>query len=73
MACFKISPKVITNYHIMHKFMWNGKEGQDKFLLMAWDMIYWPKGQGGAGLRDWKLLNMVMGTKLVWQIFSQAN
>lgn len=52
--------------------MSNGKQDQDKIPLMAWDRVCKPKGGGGVGLRDWKLINEAMGVKLVWQMYSKS-
>lgn len=72
MACFKLPGMIIKNIQQkMRKFIWNGKQDQDKIPLMAWDRVCKLKGGGGAGLCDWKLINEVMGAKLVWQMYSK--
>ncbi|XP_057862593.2 uncharacterized protein LOC131070920 [Cryptomeria japonica] len=38
----------------------------DKVPLMAWDRVCIPKGGGGVGLRDWRLINEAMGANLRW-------
>ncbi|XP_057815844.1 uncharacterized protein LOC131029396 [Cryptomeria japonica] len=72
MACFKLPSLVIKNMQQkMREFLWNGNQEQDKILLIAWDRVCKPKGGGGAGLCDWKLINEAMGAKLVWQMYSK--
>lgn len=72
MACFKLPGMIIKNIQQkMRKFLWNGKQDQDKIPLMAWDRVCKPKGGEGAGLRGWKLINEAMGAKLVWQMYSK--
>lgn len=72
MACFKLPGTVIKNMQKkMRKFLWNGNQEQDKIPLMAWDKVCKPKGGGGVGLHDWKLINEAMGAKLVWQMYSK--
>ncbi|XP_059064784.1 uncharacterized protein LOC131856859 [Cryptomeria japonica] len=73
MACFKLPGTIIKNIQQkMRKFLWNNKQDQDKIPLMAWDRVCKPKGGGGAGLRDWKLINEAMGAKLVWHMYSES-
>ncbi|XP_059071301.1 uncharacterized protein LOC131865388 [Cryptomeria japonica] len=72
MACFKLPASIIKNMQQkMRKFLWNGNQDQDKVPLMAWDRVCKPKGGGGVGLRDWKIINEAMGAKLVWQMYSK--
>ncbi|XP_059076416.1 uncharacterized protein LOC131875764 [Cryptomeria japonica] len=72
MACFKLPGIIIKNIQQkMKKFLWNGKQNQDKIPLMAWDRVYKPKGGGGVGLRDWKLINEAIVAKLLWQMYSK--
>lgn len=57
----------------MSKFLWNGKEANDKIPLVVWDKVCKAKQVGGVGLRNWKLLNEAMGAKVIWKIYSQPN
>ncbi|XP_059073459.1 uncharacterized protein LOC131874211 [Cryptomeria japonica] len=73
MACFKLPASIIKNMQQkMRKFLWNGSQDQDKVPLMARDRVCKPKGGGGAGLRDWKIINEAMGAKLVWQKYRKS-
>lgn len=72
MACFKLPGSIIKSMQQkMRKFLWNGNQEQDKVPLMAWDRVCKPKGGGGVGLCDWRLINEAMGVKLVWQMYSK--
>ncbi|XP_057836467.1 uncharacterized protein LOC131046699 [Cryptomeria japonica] len=72
MAWFKLPGSIIKNMQQkMRKFLWNGNQDHDKISLMAWDRVCKPKGGGGAGLRDWRIINEAMGAKLVWQMYSK--
>ncbi|XP_059066517.1 uncharacterized protein LOC131053069 [Cryptomeria japonica] len=53
MAFFKLPGMIIKNIQPkMRKFMWNGKQDQDKIPLMAWDRVCKLKGGGAVGFRD---------------------
>lgn len=38
--------------------------------LVAWDKLCMPKNAGGAGLRNLMIMNLSMGEKLVWKLYT---
>lgn len=66
--CLKIPRKVIkTIGQRMRKFFCNGASEDDKLPLLAWNInkICSAKEKGGAGIRDWQMMNEALGAKLV--------
>ncbi|XP_059072399.1 uncharacterized protein LOC131873582 [Cryptomeria japonica] len=72
MMCFKVLEKIVRSINQFMRF-WNGKSEQDKIPLVAWDKVCQPKLAGGAGLRNWSLLNEAMGAKLIWQMYEKPD
>ncbi|XP_059067698.1 uncharacterized protein LOC131858469 [Cryptomeria japonica] len=46
------------------------KDDKGKFPLIAWKKICQPKKAGSAGIRQILVMNLAMGAKLVWEIYS---
>ena len=53
----------------MRNLFWNGSNEGDKIPLLAWKKICRPKEKGGAGIRNWQLMNKVLGAKLIWAMY----
>ncbi|XP_059067666.1 uncharacterized protein LOC131858444 [Cryptomeria japonica] len=72
--CLKLLKRVINVIQQrMKKSIWNGANDHDKIPLLAWDKIYQAKIKGGVGLRDWHKMNIALGAKLVWSIYTNPN
>lgn len=57
----------------MCSFFWNGSEEHNKITLVAWDKICCPKSAGGVSLRQWMLMNLALGAKLVWNLYYKSD
>lgn len=57
----------------MRKFFWCGNQDEFKWPLISWEKIFKSKVLGGAGLKDWRRMNLAMGAKLVWNIYEEPN
>ena len=66
MMCMGIPKKVIWIVEQKkRKLFWNGSNDEDKIPLLAWEKICKPKEDGGAGIRNWEVMNKALGAKLV--------
>ena len=51
--------------------MWQGRKGNHKkFYLVKWDTIKQPLAEGGLQIRDYGLMNMATGGKILWNLYS---
>ena len=70
MMCLNIPNKVNWGMEEkMRKLFWNSSLESDRIALLSWDKICQPKRWGDARLRDWNLMNLALGAKLVWKIY----
>lgn len=58
---------------IMKRFFWNGMNDQNRIPLLTWDNKCKPKKVGRAGLRNFLIMNLEMGEKLVWRLYTNSN
>ena len=49
----------------MRTFFLNGLGEKDKLILLVWGKNCKLKKYGGARLRDWSLMNVALGAKMV--------
>jgi len=71
-----LTPKGILQAmgQLMHKFLWQGgNSNHKKFHLVNWETITQLKSRGGLGIRDPKITNSIMGSKLLWRLISGDN
>jgi hypothetical protein len=57
----------------MNRFFWEGQGTKKKYHLVKWQYICQPKGQGGLGVTDTKLMNIALMTKWIQRCFSGQN
>jgi hypothetical protein len=51
------------------KFLWQGgKSNSKKNHLVNWHIVTAPKDHGGLGVKDPKLVNIALGSKLLWRL-----
>jgi hypothetical protein len=55
----------------MNRFLWSGKDTNAK-AKVAWDKVYFPKSEGGLGLRKLYVWNCAAMLNHIWNLFSQA-
>ena len=68
-----LSPKAIMDHisKLSRDFLWRGGKGnQNRLHLVNWDIVKRPVLEGGLQIRDPSLTNLVMGEKMMWQLFS---
>jgi hypothetical protein len=53
-----------------NRFFWEGQGTKKKYHLVKWQEICQPKGQGGLGVTDTKLMNIALMAKWIWRCFS---
>ena len=74
-ASFLLAPKMITERvsKLIHDFLWQGGKGsQRKFHLVKWDIVKIPLTEGGLQVRDPGLINLEMGGKFFWKLYSDS-
>ena len=55
---------------LMRYFLWSGgKENQNRLHLVNWDIVKRRVLEGGLQIRGSGLTNLVMGVKILWQLF----
>jgi hypothetical protein len=56
------------------KFLWQGgKSNTKRFHLENWNLVRSPKDHGGLGVRDIELVNIALGSKLLWRMVTGKN
>jgi hypothetical protein len=54
---------------LIHTFLWKeGKSNAKKFHLVNWSIVSSPKINGGMGIRYLEVVNINMGSKLLWRL-----
>jgi hypothetical protein len=53
---------------IIRKFWWGEEDGKRKVHWIAWDKLLAPKGRGGMGFGDMRLLNNVLLARQAWRL-----
>ena len=63
------APKAVLKQilSLQRNFLWGGKDGHQKWALVAWDTINTPKKAGALGLRDPEAITKVMGANIWWR------
>jgi hypothetical protein len=56
-----------------NRFFWEGQTTTKKFHMVNWKTICQPKSQGGLGVLNTKLMNIVLMAKWIWRIYSDEN
>jgi hypothetical protein len=56
-----------------NRFFWEGQGTKKKYHLVKWQDICQPKGQGGLGVTDTKMMNIALMEKLIWRCFWGQN
>jgi hypothetical protein len=56
-----------------NRFFWEGQGTKKKYHLVKWQDICQPKGQGGLGVTNTKLMNIALMAKWIWRCFSGEN
>ena len=68
-----LAPKAIMDQisKLIRDFLWRGGKGkQNRMHSVKWDIVKRPVLEGGLQIRDPGLANLAMGSKLLWQHFS---
>ena len=68
-----LAPKLIVDQisKLIRDFLWQGgKWNQNCLHLVNWDTIKKPILEGGLHIIDPRMVNLAMGGKLLWQLFS---
>ena len=56
---------------LIRDFLWRGGKGNhNRMHLVKWDVVKRPILEGGLQTRDPELVNLAMGGKLLWKLFS---
>jgi hypothetical protein len=56
---------------LIRKFLWQGgNSNTKKFHLVNWNIVSSPKVNGGLGIIDIEVVNLVMGAKIVWRLIT---
>jgi hypothetical protein len=51
----------------IQKFIWQGGKANSKqFHLVNWQLVKSSKYHGGLGVRDPEMVNLAMGSKILW-------
>lgn len=63
-----LAPKFVLHEikSLQRNFHWGGREAKSKFSLVSWEGIFWPKDQGGLGLRAVEVMAEFQGGKVWW-------
>ncbi|XP_074278176.1 uncharacterized protein LOC141601772 [Silene latifolia] len=65
----KSSQILITAGRLRRNFFWDGKVELMRVPLVSWDKVCSPKEEGGLGIKDSSVWNIVALGKLVWWIY----
>ena len=57
----------------IRNFFWNRSNNEDEIPLIAWEKIYRPKDKGGAGIRNWQIMNQALRAKLIWAMYENTH
>jgi hypothetical protein len=71
-----LAPMGIKKYlaQDIQKFLWQGgKSNTNRLHLANWNLVRSPKDHRGLGIRDPKLVNIALGTKLLWRMVMGKN
>ena len=69
-----LAPKLIVDQisKLIRDFLWQGDKGnQNRLHLVNWDTVKRPVLKGVMNIIDPGLVNLAMGGKLLWQLFSK--
>jgi hypothetical protein len=55
------------------KILVAGKTNSKKFHLIDWSIVRSPKDNGGLGIKHPSLMNMAMGSKILWHLISSQS
>lgn len=56
----------------LRNFLWQGGRGSDKKLhLVNWDTVKKPIDEGGLQIRDPSLVNLALGSKILWKMIKE--
>ena len=54
---------------LMRSFLWQGGDnGGKKFALVNWKTVKLPESEGGLHIRDLRIQNLAMGSKVLWSM-----
>jgi hypothetical protein len=72
LSFLKILVKVLKKVtRIQREFLWGGARGGRKVCWVKWKKVCQPRGKGGLGVRDVKLMNMSLLAKWKWRILQE--
>jgi hypothetical protein len=58
----------------IRRFLWQGgRSNSRRHHLINWNTVKAPKSRGGLGIRDPFLLNLALGTKILWRMVTRQN
>lgn len=75
-AAFLLAPKNIMEQisTLLRNFLWQGGRGNDKKLhLVNWETVKKPIDDGGLDIRDPSLVNLALGSKILWKILKEPS
>jgi len=72
LSFLKISAKVLKLViRIQREFLWGGVRGGRKVSWVKWRKVCQPRGKGGLGVRDVKLVNLSLLAKWKWRLLQE--
>eukprot|EP00253_Pinus_taeda_P023626 PITA_23626 len=73
-AAFLLAPRNVKDQisSLLRNFLWQGGRGNDKKLhLVNWDTIKKPIDEGALQIRDPSLVNLALGSKILWKMIKE--
>ena len=66
--------KIITQIEgLIRSFLWQrGDSGGKRIALVNWETVKLPRAEGGLHIRDFRIQNLAMGSKLLWGMLDSS-
>ena len=74
-SAFLLAPKQVTEQisKLIRDFLWQGGKGNaHKTHLVKWEQVKRPFAEGGLQIRDPVTINLVMGRKILWNLYHNS-
>lgn len=75
-AAFLLAPRNIMDQisSLIRNFLWQGGRGNDKKLhLVSWETVKKPLDEGGLQIKDPSLVNLALGSKILWKMHNEPS